>query len=356
MVSEEKLLSVAGAFGLSSFPKSVSPLGNGHINLTFLLTDSAGKKYVLQRINDAIFTDIDALMKNILHVTEYLNALKPLSSLRFIRTLDGASYLKDESGCYRLYEYVEGVSLEKANSPKELGICWRAFGEFQMSLSGFDASRLSETIPRFHDTVNRLEKLEAAARADVCGRLKSVKTEYDFYISRRREARHLIEMQKADALPLRVTHNDTKLNNVILDSATLEPKCVIDLDTVMPGLSANDFGDCVRSGASTGAEDERDLSKVSLDLELYKAFASGFIASCSGALTDNEISALPWGAYLMTLECGARFLTDYLSGDTYFHISYPEHNLVRARTQMKLVSDSEKHAGDISRLIEEARN
>ena len=351
MVNGIDFLKEANAFKLSAPAMQDAPLGNGHINVTRLITGADGKKYVLQRINDRVFTNVKLLMQNIVRVTEYLNRRKPGSSLHFLKTADGEDYLHDESGYFRLYEYAEGISLEKASCAAELKTCGTAFGGFQQTLKDFDASLLGETIPRFHDTVKRVRDLESAAEKDVCGRLRSVKPEYDFYISRKQEAGRMLDLLAQDKLKLRVTHNDTKLNNVILDPVTLSPVCVIDLDTVMPGLTGNDFGDCIRSGASTAAEDEKDVSKVSLDLELYRAFAGGFLGSCKEALTETEIRTLPWGAYLMTYECGARFLTDYLSGDTYFHTAYAEHNLVRARTQMKLVADTEDKMNEIERII-----
>lgn len=350
MVNEE-LQGVFAQFDTASAAEEISPLGNGHINRTYLVRCVGGAKYVLQKINERVFTDVDLLMRNITRVTEYLNARQPGSSLSFIPARTGESYLNHNGDKYRLYEYVEGVCLEKAEKPEELGACGVAFGAFQRALSDFDASELGEVIPRFHDTLKRVEDLKAAAQADTRGRLLSVRDELAFYLDRQSEAGRMLEMQRGGLLKTRVTHNDTKLNNVILDSVTLQPKCVIDLDTVMPGLAGNDFGDCIRSGASTGAEDEQDLSKVNLDLAMYSAFAEGFLSRCGSALNESEIESLPWGAYLMTYECGARFLTDYLKGDVYFHTDYPEHNLVRARTQMKLVADTEKHWDKLNQII-----
>ncbi|MCR4621287.1 MAG: aminoglycoside phosphotransferase family protein [Clostridiales bacterium] len=350
------LLRVADAFPIEGSAVSCEKLGNGHINRTYLVTSSTERRYVLQGINTGVFKDVDVLMNNIFAVTRYLSGAGA-NTLRFLTTREGQKYLSCEEGVFRLYEYVEGMSLEKASSPRELNICGRAFGGFQKLLGGFDADQLGETIPRFHDTVKRVNDLVAAAEKDVRGRLKTVREEYDFYISRRRNASIMLDMQAAGQLRTRVTHNDTKLNNVLLDANTLAPVCVIDLDTIMPGLAGNDFGDCIRSGATTGAEDEPDLSKVSLDLEMYRAFAGGFLSACAGELTQAEIDTLPWGAYLMTYECGARFLTDYLSGDVYFATAYPEHNLVRCRTQMKLVKDTEDNFDKIRGIIcEEAAN
>ena len=347
----ELLRPVADAFCLDAAFESAQRLGNGHINQTWLVQDAAGGKYVFQRINDGVFRDVDLLMNNIFAVTGYLNQKNPGSSLVFLKTKQGEKYLRSEGGCFRAYRFVEGLCMEKAETPQLFETCGMAFGDFQNALGGFDAALLGETIPRFHDTAKRVRDLEQAALEDKCGRLKSAREEYDFYLERKSEAACMLDMLARGELKQRVTHNDTKLNNVILDAGTLRPRCVIDLDTVMPGLAGNDFGDCIRSGATTGAEDEQDVSKVSLDTRLYRAFARGFLGTCGKELTRREVETLPLGAKLMTYECGARFLTDYLNGDTYFHIAYPQHNLVRCRTQMKLVADTEARWGEVNDII-----
>ena len=229
-----------------------------------------------------------------------------------------------------------------------------AFGTFQNQLADFPAETLSETIPRFHDTPNRYTLLREAINADRMGRVKDVQYEIGFYLFHEAEAGVLMDMSRRGELPLRVTHNDTKLNNVMLDKRLRTPLCVIDLDTVMPGLVANDFGDGIRFGASTAAEDERDLSKVTMSLELFEAYAGGFLGACGKRLNQGEIETLPMGAKLMTLECGVRFLTDYLNGDVYFHITRPEQNLDRARTQMTLVKDMETKWDRMQRIIAHA--
>ena len=228
-----------------------------------------------------------------------------------------------------------------------------AFGSFQRQLADFPANELSETIPRFHDTPNRYRALRAAIEKDALGRAASCREEIEFALTREADAAVMINLLAAGELPLRVTHNDTKLNNVMLDAKTRKPLCVIDLDTVMPGLAANDFGDSIRFGANTGAEDEKDLKKISLSLARYEAFARGFLEACGKALTPKEIETLPWGAKLMTLECGVRFLTDYLEGDTYFRIHRPGHNLDRARTQFALVADMEKKWAQMCDIVKE---
>jgi len=345
-------------FAVSAPVTSVVPMGNGHINVTYLVTCANGSKYTLQRINTGIFTDAEGLMRNISLVTEYLSGTVtiPDGCLRLVRTPDGKNYLNDNGSCWRMYSFVEGVCIERAESEFDMQMCGEGFGNLQSSLTGFDASQLCETIPRFHDTVNRLHNLELAAEEDKMGRLKDVRAEYEFALARREEAGSMLKALSEGRLKLRVTHNDTKINNLLLDPVTRRPKCVIDLDTVMPGLAMNDFGDCIRSGASTAAEDETDLSRVSLDLRIYRAFAKGFIGACGSNLTPYEISTLPMGAKLMTYECGVRFLTDYLNGDTYFRISHPTHNLERCRTQFALVADTEDKWTEINRIITEEAN
>jgi Ser/Thr protein kinase RdoA (MazF antagonist) len=227
-----------------------------------------------------------------------------------------------------------------------------AFGHFQRLLADYPAETLHETIVDFHNTVKRFGRFEQALKADICKRAASVPEEIRFVLEREKLTHILCDMQKSGELPLRVTHNDTKLNNILIDKETGKAICVIDLDTVMPGLSANDFGDSIRFGASTAEEDERDLSKVSCDLHLYELYVKGFIEGCAGALTEKEIEALPMGAILMTFECGIRFLTDYLEGDHYFKIHREGHNLDRARTQFKLVKDMEEKLPQMKAIVE----
>ena len=226
-----------------------------------------------------------------------------------------------------------------------------AFGHFQRLLADYPAETLHETIVNFHNTVDRLDKFKAAVEKDVCHRAAEVDKEIRFVLDRTDLAHVLCDMQEQGKLPLRVTHNDTKLNNIMIDDATGKAICVIDLDTVMPGLSVNDFGDSIRFGASTGAEDEKDLTKISCDLHLYEVYVKGFIEGCAGALTETELDMLPMGAILMTFECGMRFLTDYLEGDHYFKIHREGHNLDRCRTQFKLVKDMEEKLPQMKEIV-----
>lgn len=331
------------------------PWGNGHINDTFLLVFEVPEKgrvrYIMQRINTNIFTEPMELMENIVNVTSYLRNIivknggdPDRETLNVIPSLDGKPFVLAEDGkCWRAYKYIEGASsYEKIESPEDFYESAWAFGNFQRMLSDYPAETLHETIEGFHDTKARFAVFKKAVEEDVCGRAASVKEEIAFVLAHEETANIFGEMLERGELPLRVTHNDTKINNIMMDDVTRKGVCVIDLDTVMPGLAMNDFGDSIRSGANTGAEDETDLSKVSCDLNLYEAYTKGFIEGCQGKLTQKEIEMLPMGAKVMTFECGMRFLTDYLQGDTYFKIHRENHNLDRCRTQFKLVADMEE--------------
>ena len=326
------------------------PYGNGHINDTFLTVCESKKRYILQRINHQIFTKPAEIMENICSVTEFIRSKTAelggdveRCTLSVVKTKDGNSFYCDSIGSYwRLYDFTERtVTKERVSNMKEFCDCAEAFGNFQNQLSEFDASTLHEAIKDFHNTPVRFDNLMKAIEKDPLGRVAEVKDEINFVLAREEFTKTLEKARLEGRLPLRVTHNDTKLNNILFDEATDAPVCVIDLDTIMPGYSVNDFGDSIRFGANTAAEDETDLSKVSLDLELYRAYADGFLRGCAGKLTDAEIELLPVGAMMMTLECGIRFLTDYIEGDTYFRISRPSHNLDRCRTQFALVADME---------------
>jgi Ser/Thr protein kinase RdoA (MazF antagonist) len=353
------MLTAAFRFQLTGAPVSCQRYGGGHINETYLL-ETDKRKYILQKINRRVFRDVPSLMKNIALVTRYLSRLEkdPRRVLTIVQTTDGKDYFEDDQGeCWRVYDFITGsLCLEKAQSAQDMFQSGVAFGQFQSMLSGFPAQTLCETIQGFHDTPSRYMQLHEAVKKDAAGRLNTVRDEVAFALQREHEAGAMVRMLKEGRLPLRVTHNDTKLNNVMLDETTGQALCVIDLDTVMPGLAGNDFGDSIRFGASTALEDEKDLNKVSLSLDYYQAYARGFLSACGQSLTRAEIDTLPMGAKLMTLECGVRFLTDYLSGDTYFRIHRPEHNLDRCRTQFKLVADMEKKWEDMAGIIQtEAR-
>lgn len=331
--------------------QSAEHFGNGHINDTYLVQTKNQKRYILQRINTRTFQDVEGLMENIHLVTGHISRKVAQTggdvqreSMSLIPSDRGLWYHKDNQGdCWRMFTYIEdSICLQKARNEQDLYECAAAFGKFQRQLEDFDAEQLSETIPHFHDTPKRLRDFEQAVQQDLLGRAQSVQREIEFVRSRKEDCAVMVGMLADGKLPLRVTHNDTKLNNVLLDSTTMQGLCVIDLDTVMPGLAANDFGDTVRFGANDCREDEQDQSRVHFLLPLYQVCVQGFLSQAGPALTEQEILTLPWGARLMTLECGIRFLTDYLQGDTYFKIEREQHNLDRARTQFTLVEQMEQ--------------
>lgn len=342
-------------------PKSCVPYGNGHINDTFLVVAETDKRYILQRMNTKIFTKPVELMENILGVTKHIRkkaaemgrADVERASLVVVATLDGQCCFTDAEGEYwRMYEFTEGtITQEVVENKDDFYNCAVAFGNFQQMLADYPAHKLHETIENFHNTPWRYDNLMKAVEKDVCGRLSSVTAEVEFARNHKEFAACLEKAHAEGTLPLRVTHNDTKLNNILFDEKTHLPVCVIDLDTVMPGYSVTDFGDSIRFGANTALEDEADLSKVSLSLELFEAYAKGFIGGCNGSLTEAELDLLPEGAMMMTLECGMRFLTDHLEGDVYFKIHRPNHNLDRARNQFALVADMERKLPEMRKII-----
>ncbi len=346
-------IEIANRFEIDGAAASCERYGNGHINETYLVVSATGTRYILQKINRGVFHDVPALMHNIASVCAYLRAQDPdpRHSMRIVPPRTGGSFLTDEDGAaWRVYDFVEdSICLDAPETPEDFYQSAVAFGTFQRQLAGFPADTLAETIPHFHDTPDRYRLLREAAERDALGRRKLVERELDFALAHEAEGAALANLLARGELPLRVTHNDTKLNNVMLDAVTRKPLCVIDLDTVMPGLAAYDFGDSIRFGASTAAEDERDLSRVTMSLELYETYARGFTSACT-TLTKLERETLPLGAKLMTLECGVRFLTDYLVGDTYFRIHRPDHNLDRCRTQFKLVADMESKWSQMQRI------
>ena len=345
----------AYAFRMDGTPVSCREFGHGHINYTLKIDTDTGAEYVLQRINTYVFHDPVGLMANASAVTDFIRrkVADPRMALHFIPTTEGLYYYRDENNQYwRMYDFVGGFCLDLPEKEEDFYQSALAFGRFQHQLSDFPADTLVETIPEFHNTIDRYRQLRESIAADPMGRLAGVRAEVDFLLAREEAGGTLQRMRVSGELPLRVTHNDTKLNNVLLDRNTRKSLCVLDLDTVMPGLSVYDFGDSIRFGAATAEEDEKDLSKVSMDLHLFEVYTRGYLEAAT-ALTDREVEMLPMGALIMTLEVATRFLKDYLDGDKYFKVAYPEHNLVRARTQMKLVADMEKKWDDMNRIVAE---
>ena len=328
--------------------------GHGHINKTYLVTTDTGHRYILQGINNGVFKDVAALMDNIQAVTAHLlkQTSNPRKVLHLVLTTKGANFLQQTDGSFwRVFRYVDNsICLQAPETTEDFYQSAVAFGRFQQLLKDFPAHTLNETIPNFHNTANRYEIFKKTLAEDPMGRAKEVQQEIDFILAREQDAHTLVDLLASGQLPLRVTHNDTKLNNVMLDATTRKALCVIDLDTVMPGSSLYDFGDAIRFGAATAAEDEKDLSKMEMRLDMFEAFTRGYLSACPD-LTDVERQYMPMGAKLMTLECGVRFLTDYLDGDNYFSTSYPGQNLDRCRTQLKLVADMESKWDEMHAII-----
>ncbi len=349
----EKIEEALMVFDIDGHVQSYERYGNGHINDTFVVVchiEHKSRRYILQRMNHEIFTQPKQLISNIHLVTEFLK--KKISesggqadreTLNLVKTKQGENFYQDSIGSYwRMYLFIEGAtSYDQVEKKEDFYESAVAFGRFQSLLSTFDASALQETIPDFHNTPVRYSAFLKAVKEDVCDRVKNVKDEIDFVLSHKEDVEICQRKLDEGKLPLRVTHNDTKLNNIMIDNQTGKGICVIDLDTVMPGLSIFDFGDSIRFGANTAVEDETDLSKVSLSLDLFELYVKGFLLGCGGSLTAQEVAMLPNGAKTVTLECGMRFLTDYLQGDQYFRIHREDHNLDRCRTQFALVKDME---------------
>lgn len=352
------MLNAARFFRLKGQTLSCEPYGQGHINRTFLLITDQDAWYILQQINRHVFADVPSLMANIGKVTRHLAKKDPdpRSTLTIVPALDGRDYHQDGEGEYwRAYDFVRGsLCLQQPESAMDFFRSGTAFGRFQRQLEDFPAEGLHETIRNFHNTPDRYRKLHQAISQNPRGRLDSVRQEVDFALAREERAGTLQQVQQSGLIKTRVTHNDTKLNNVLLDEVSREALCVIDLDTVMPGLAAHDFGDSIRFGASTAAEDEVKLDKVTLSLAMYEAYARGFLLECGGSLNREEKETLPEGAWAMTLECGVRFLNDYLMGDTYFRIHREHHNLDRCRTQFKLVCEMEAKWQEMTDLVASA--
>lgn len=362
LVSEKCLSVAAAAFAIDGTFLRAEPYGSGHINDTYAAyyQGDGVRRYILQRINTDTFTNPDELMENISNVTRFIRGVIEKNGgdakrecLNLVPTKAGGMYFTDEEGgCWRVYLFVEEATTYQQATEETFRESARSFGRFQRLLAEYPAATLHETIPNFHNTVDRFSKFRAAVEKDAFGRAASVQNEIAFVMGRERDAHFLLDLLDAGKLPLRVTHNDTKLNNILIDNKTGTGVCVIDLDTVMPGLSLYDYGDSIRFGATKAAEDERDLSKVHFELPLFEAYTQGFLEVVGDVLTPCEIENLPMGAKMMTFECGIRFLTDYLSGDTYFKIHREGHNMDRARTQFRLVEEMEQKWDDMKRVVD----
>lgn len=359
-----RIIEIAKNFKFEGSFEEVKTNRSGHINDTYMLDYRDGdklNKYVMQRINHEVFKEPEKLMENFSGITKFMQdkIIKaggdPLrETINLVYRQDGKSFVKLKDGSYwRSYTYIDGArAYETVANREHFYMAGKAFGDFQRMLSDYPADMLHDTIPNFHHTAKRLEAFKEAVERDALGRAKDVKEDIDFYLSRERYAPILVDLLESGDLPLRVTHNDTKFNNVLIDDETGEGICVIDLDTVMPGLSLYDFGDAIRYGASSAEEDEVDLSKVWMDIDLYERFTRGFLETAGASLTKTELDHLAFSAKLMTYECGMRFLTDHLNGDVYFKIQRPNHNLDRSRTQQKLVEDMEAKMEEMKSIVE----
>ena len=362
--SSAELAEVVRAFSIHGHFRAGKPHGSGHINDTFAVTtEQAGTpvRYLLQRINDRIFKDVPALMENIERVTTQARRRAEGAgggdasrrALTLVRTRDGRTYHRDEAGgWWRCYLFIEGARTHDViGSPRQAREAARAFGEFQRMLVDLPGGRLHETIPHFHDTRRRFEALRRAIEADVHGRAATARKEIAFACEQEARVDLLLALQARGEMPERVTHNDTKLNNVMIDDVTQEGICVVDLDTVMPGLALYDFGDMVRSATNAAAEDEGDESRVQARLPIFEALVEGYLAAARSFLNHAEIEHLADAGPLITLEIGMRFLTDYLEGDVYFKTRRPGHNLDRARNQFALVRCLDAQRAEMKAIV-----
>ena len=345
---------------------SAESFGNGHINDTYKAlyrSGSSERRYIHQRINHKIFRDPAGLMENVDRVLTHLRAKlrgardAHRRTLSLVRAKSGAPFHKDEAGHYwRTYHFIEGArTFEVVENPRQALEAAKAFGRFQKLLADLPAPRLRDTIPDFHNTPKRFAAFVRAAEKDAGGRSKGAKKEVDFALKREPMTRVIEDLRKKGEIPERITHNDTKFNNVVIDDATGEALCVLDLDTVMPGLALHDFGDMVRTTTSASAEDERDLSKVEMQMPMFEALVQGYLGSAGDFLTEAEKRHLAFAGKLITFETGLRFLADHLEGDVYFKVHREGHNLDRARTQFKLVESIERQEAAMNRAAEHVR-
>ncbi len=352
------------AFEFSGEFENSNQLHDGHINNTYVFDfrEESGKvnKYLVQQLNTYVFRQPEALMENVMGVTNYMREYVEKNGgdvdrecLHVIPAKSGKPYYTDaENRFWRCYNFISNAhTYQTVENPEVFYNAAKAFGNFQRILADYPIDSLTETIPNFHNTVSRFADFKKAVAENLSGRASQVEEEIKFVLDRESDCSLLLDMLEAGELPLRVTHNDTKLNNVMFDNETNEAICVVDLDTVMPGLSLYDFGDSIRFGANTASEDEKDVTKVTLSLENFRAYTLGYLTTAGESLTKNEIDQLVFSSKLMTLECGMRFLGDFINGDVYFKTEYPEHNLVRCRTQLAIVADIEKKMDEMKKIV-----
>ena len=348
----ERQIDIIAKFDIDGKVISMDNCGDGHINSTFLAITDKGTKYLLQKINTSVFPHPEDVMDNIVNVTDFLKE-KGQETLNVIKTVDGELTVWDSEECYRVYDFIENAVTYQLADEEIFRNAGEAFGKFQKTLSEFDASALHEIIANFHNTPVRYSNFCKSVEKNLSGRLSECGEEVKFVKDRENTYGDIVAGIESGEIPLRVTHNDTKLNNILMDAETKKARAVIDLDTVMPGSMLYDFGDAIRFGASTAKEDEKDLEKVHFDINMFRAYAEGFCGALKDAVTEKEAELLPYSAYLMTMECGMRFLGDFIDGDKYFSVKYPEHNLVRCRTQFRLAEEMENNFDEMKKIIDE---
>lgn len=369
MTNSTNLLEIIDAFPKFGKYIGYKPVTDGHINDTYIVEYERGNNdvvsYLLQRINTNVFKNPVELMENVCGVTSFLrekiknNGGDPeRETLTVYSAKDGKNYYKaSDGGCWRMYNYVEDTfTVNELTNAEDFRNAALSFGNFQNLLADYPIETLYDTIPNFHNTPSRFEDFKTAVETNASGRKDNALAEIEFAFAREKDCSVITDLLGTEKVPVRVTHNDTKLNNVLFDKNTKKGICVVDLDTVMPGSALYDFGDSIRFGANTAAEDEKDLSRVSLSLEYFRAYVDGYLETAGESLTETEIDLLPFAAKLLTFECGMRFLGDYINGDVYFKIEYPEHNLVRARTQFKLVEDMERKFDEMTKIVNEIKS
>ena len=363
-MENSRIVEIFNHFDVADKLVSIKPFGGGHINDTFLAT-CEHSKYTLQQLNHKVFREPENVMHNIRLVTEHLaKKIKEAGgdpmreTLNIIRTKDGNThYFDGQEGFYRLFTFVDGArSYPAVEKPEHFYNAARTFGRFQNMLADFPASQLYETIPNFHNTVSRYYDFIAAVELDKAGRRAFIEDDIEFVTSRRDKCSLILDAIADGSVPVRVTHNDTKYDNILIDDITGEGICVIDLDTVMPGSMLYDYGDSLRFGTNAGAEDEKDLSKVWCRLDLFEQFTRGFVEELGKSMTEREFELMPVAGQIITFECGMRFLTDFLNGDEYFKIHRPSQNLDRARAQFKLVQDMEAHEAEMTEIVKKIKS
>ena len=353
---DEKLAKVCEGFCIKGTYIGHELIQVGNVNKTYrvkvMLPEGYEKSFLVQNLNTYVFKNPVQVMENIDKVTEYIRAKRPGQlALHFHHTKDRKTYIEDGKNFWRMSNFIPSVTHNVVHNLDIVRCAGRAFGEFQMDLSDFDSGLLYETIPNFHNTSSRFAALEATVAADPCGKVAQVREELEYLFSVREQACRLTSLWQEGKLPLRVTHNDTKINNVLFDKEGNNPLIVVDLDTVMPGLVGHDFGDAIRFAANFVEEDCPELDKVGVDMDVFRAFTEGFLEKTANTLTDMELDTLALSSFVLTVELAVRFLDDYIQGSPYFKINYPEHNLVRTKCQIALAKDMQKKMSQMEQIV-----